>query len=618
MSPPLIALVGSPNSGKTTLFNALTGLRGKVGNYPGVTVDRKEGFVSTPLGAVEVVDLPGLYSLEPLSEDERISSRVLRGEIPGEAPPDGIVVVADATSLERSLPFVAEVIGLGRPVLLALTMVDELKARGGSVDLFRLQKALGIPVIGVVGTRGLGMGDLKEKLSSPSSWGTPLPVADPSTAAWTESVLSQSSRIQPRPSRLTKKLDAFVLHPVLGIVLFLGVMAAFFQTIFTWAVPAMDILAGLLDLAADGVLRTLPQVWYADLLANGVIRGVGAVVAFLPQLALLFGILFLMEASGYMARAAFVIDRVMGAAGLEGRCFLSLLSSHACAVPGILSARAIPSRNIRLATILASPLATCSARLPVYTLLISAFIPPEKILGPFTLQGFTLMGLYLLGGVSAVLVAALLRRGPLKGSSLPFYLELPPYRAPSLWSGVVQVWGRIALFLRRAGTVILAGSVILWCLLHFPGDAPEGLDGAARNRHIIENSLAADMGRALEPLTAPLGFDWRINVGLIGAFGARELMISTLGQVYALEDGGEGSLRSRLGRALHGPDGAQSALDFPSALALLVFFAYALLCLSTLAVMRRETGGWGWPALSFFGLLALAWGLAALTRVVAS
>ena len=612
-----VALVGSPNSGKTTLFNSLTGMSARVGNYPGVTVERKSGDLLPRSSGVEILDTPGLYSLQPLSEDEHIACKVLRGDFPGEQPIDGVALVADATAIENTLPLLAEILALGLPTVLILTMVDELKARGGAIDLFRLQKEIGVPVVGVVGTKGLGLGALRDALV-----GLPgIPPASPQKNRgldWEKSVLLNASRIRPHQSKLTQAVDSFLLHPFWGVLFFFGVMAFFFQSIFTWAAPAMDYLDVLIATAANSVTANLPAAWYSSLLADGVIRGVGAVLIFIPQLVILFGILFLMEATGYMARAAFLADRVMGAFGLEGRSFVALLSSHACAVPGILATRTIPSKQTRLATIMASPLATCSARLPVYTLVIGAFIPATTILGPFSLQGFTLMGLYLIGSGSALLVASALRKGPLQGSALSFYLELPPYRAPSIWSGIVHVGERVRTFLRRAGTVILAGSVALWCLLHFPNKAPKDLAGLQREQYVLENSYAAGMGKALEPLTAPLGFDWKINVGIIGAFGARELIISTMGQVYALEGATENAQRIQLRDTLRGSSSRVGALDTPSAIALLVFFAYALLCLSTLAVMRRETGGWGWPAASFFGLLGVAWLLAALARAAFS
>ena len=606
-----VALVGCPNSGKTTLFNALTGLRAKTGNYPGVTVDRREGLARVPGGSVRVIDLPGLYSLHTISEDEAVTVRVLRGELLGQ-PPDALVIVADATTLERSLPVIAEFLQLGLPTCLALTMIDELKARGGDTDLHRLQRVLGVPVVGVVGHRGIGLAALRARLAECARWpqASDLPPDDRAARCrWADQVLQRCARRAPAPSALTRRLDAVLLHPLLGPLIFLAFIALFFQAIFTWAQPAMDFLSGLLDAAADGLLTALPPGVLASLLADGVVRGVGAVVAFLPQIVLLFLVIFFLEACGYLARAAFVIDRVMGLVGLEGRCFIALLSSYACAVPGILAARTIPSPRDRLATILAAPFMTCSARLPVYALLIGAFIPGARVFGPFTAQGLTLLGLYFLGSASALLAAAVLKRGVLRGATLPFYLELPPYRFPSLRVVLVQVWRRVLLFLRRAGTIILAVAVLLWALLNFPrADAAPAATPQEQRRQTIEHSYGAQLGRALEPLFAPLGFDWRVCVGLIGAQAAREVMVTTMAQVYAAE-AADADDSAPLARVLTTPDPRTGTppLSRAAALALMAYFVYSLQCVSTLAVMRRETGGWKWPAAAFTYSFALAW-----------
>ncbi|MEZ5965922.1 MAG: ferrous iron transporter B [Planctomycetota bacterium] len=629
-----VALVGSPNCGKSTLFNALTGLRAKTGNYPGVTVDRRVGRVQVPGRAVDVIDLPGLYSLHAVADDEVVALRVLRGELAGERPVDATVFVADATTLARSLPLLAEVLELGLPTLVVLTMVDELKARGGELDLFQLQRALGVQVLGVVGNRGLGLDDLRIKLAEPERWKRPQTSEDVMVGpedvasaaarfAWADRVLGAATRRSPRPHLLTRRLDSVLLHPVLGLVVFLLFCAGFFQAIFSWAAPLMDAMSAGMEGAADWLAATLPPGWATDLLANGIVRGVGAVVVFVPQIAILFAMILLCEASGYMARAAFVVDRAMGWFGLEGRCFIALLSSYACAVPGILATRSIPSPRHRLATILVAPFATCSARLPVYALLITAVIPPTPILGWFTLQGLTLFGLYVLGGVTAVVFAALFQRGLRRGQSLPFYLELPPYRWPSLRSIALQTWRRVLSFLRDAGTVILAGSVVLWFLLNFPRtEVPAGSRPAERQRIILEQSYAADVGRALAPVFAPMGFDWRINVGLVGSFAARELMVSTLAQVYAYNadpDDEDGTTRG-LAELLRTPDPStgKPPLSVPSAFALMAFTMYALLCLSTVAAVKRETGGYKWPVFMVAYMFALAWVAGFVTYRLAS
>ena len=623
--PGRIAILGAPNSGKTTLFNALTGHRAKAGNYPGVTVDRREGDLQRRFGAddVRLVDLPGVYSLEPQSEDETVAVRVLEGGF-GEAPPDGVVVVVDATTIERGLPLLAEAAGLGLPVCVALTMIDELKARHGQIDTEELQQELGVPVVGVVGNRGLGIDDLGALVSSPWDW-TPGPGllhgAEAKTPedrfGWAREVLGACRRQAPEPNRWTRRLDRFLLHPAIGSAVFLAFVAFFFQAIFTWATPAMDFLSGLMDGLADQILATLPDTALTRLLADGVIRGVGAVIVFLPQIVLLFTVILFLEACGYMARAAFVVDRVMGWVGLEGRCFIALLSSYACAVPGIMATRTIPSPRDRLTTILVAPFATCSARLPVYILLIAAFIPADPVLGPFTWQGLTLTGLYFLGTGAALLSAAVFKRGLLRGATLPFYLELPPYRLPRPSDIALGVWDRAKLFLRRAGTIILAASVVLWFLLNLPRrPADPQLSVTENQRAVLEGSYAASAGRLLEPVFAPMDFDWRINVGLVASQAAREVMVATLAQIYAHEgEDGEG-----LGVLLagSGEGGAPPLLSRPSALALLVYFAFAMQCMSTLAVIRRETGGWRWPAFTFAYMNGLAWLSAWLTFVLAS
>ena len=609
-----IAILGAPNSGKTTLFNALTGHRAKAGNYPGVTVDRREGGLQGRFTeeSIRLIDLPGVYSLEPQSEDEAVAVRVLRGEF-GEPPPDGMLVVLDATTIERALPLVAEAASLSLPLCVALTMIDELKARHGEIDVTALEAELGVPVLGVVGNRGLGIDDLGALLASSGDW-TPSPALREAAAAdtpeerfdWTYGVLERCRRETPRPDRWTRRLDRFLLHPVLGPAVFLTFVALFFQAIFTWATPAMDLLSGLMDGLAARLLTALPDTLLTRLLADGVIRGVGAVIVFLPQIVLLFTVILFLEACGYMARAAFVVDRLMGWVGLEGRCFLALLSSYACAVPGIMATRTIPSERDRLTTILVAPFATCSARLPVYTLLIAAFIPADPVFGPFTWQGLTLGGLYLLGTAAALVSAAVLKRGLRRGASLPFYLELPPFRLPRPSDIALGVWDRARMFLRRAGTIILGVSIVLWFLLNLPRrDADPQLSDAANQQAILEGSYGASVGRFLEPVFAPMDFDWRINVGLVASQAAREVMVATLAQIYAHEgEDGEG-----LGGVLAGGGerGGAPLLSRASALALLVYFAFAMQCMSTLAVIRRETGKWRWPAFTFVYMTGLGW-----------
>jgi ferrous iron transport protein B len=606
--PLRLGLVGSPNSGKTTLFNALTGLRARVGNYPGVTVERREGIASFGERRAIVVDLPGTYSLDPISPDEEVVIRVLDGEL--SEPPDALVMVADACTLERSLLVMAQLLRRDLPACLVVTMLDELQARGGVLDLARLEAALGVPVLGVVGHRGIGLDRLRALLSRPEAWSRP-PIPPPEGAedrsAWAESVLAAVVHRRPGGNTVTDAVDRVLLHPVAGTLLFALVMVTFFQLIFAWATPAMDAIDAGIGWSADAARAALPPSILTDFVADGLIAGVGSVVIFLPQIILLFTLLYLLEDVGYMARAAFVIDRVMGRIGLEGRSFVSLLSSYACAVPGIMATRTIPAPGDRLATILVAPLMTCSARLPVYALLIGAFVPATPVLGPLGLQGLVLLGLYLLGAVSALLVAALLKRTLLRGESLPFYMELPSYRRPPFSLVASQVWGSASAFLRRAGTIILAVSIVLWGLLTFPRvEAPAGLSEAEARRYALEQSLAGRAGHAIEPLIAPLGFDWKIGVGLLASLAAREVIVATLAQIYAASDE-ETSLRAAV-RADVDPRTGEKVFTPATVAALLVFFVFALQCMSTLAVMRRETNSWRWPAFAFGYLLALAYG----------
>ena len=605
--PLRLGLIGSPNSGKTTLFNALTGLRARVGNYPGVTVERREGTVSLGARSAVVVDLPGTYSLDALSPDEEVVGRVLAGEL---APrPDALVLVADACSLERSLLVVAQALRRGLPTCLVLTMTDELRARGGELDLPHLERALGIPVRGVVGHRGLGVDALRQLLAEPERWSRP-PILPPESAAersaWAESVLANVVRRRPGASRTTDAIDRIVLHPILGTLLFALVMVTFFQLIFAWAQPAMNAIdTGIVELERL-VRAVLPAGLVADFAADGLVAGVGSVVIFLPQIVLLFSLLYLLEDLGYMARAAFVIDRLMGRIGLEGRSFVSLLSAYACAVPAIMATRTIASPRNRLATILVAPLMTCSARLPLYALLIGAFVPAQRVAGPLGLQGLVLLGLYLAGGVAALLVAAVLKKTLLRGEGLPFYMELPPYRVPPLRLLASQVWGSAQAFLRRAGTIILAVSVALWALLSFPrSEAPPDLTPQQAARFALEHSFAGRVGHAIEPAIAPLGFDWKIGVGLLASLAAREVIVATLAQIYAASED-ETGLRAAI-RADQDPRTGRRVFTPATVASLLVFFVFALQCMSTLAVMRRETNSWRWPAFAFGYLLALAW-----------
>lgn len=608
--PLRVALVGSPNAGKTTLFNTLTGSNAHVGNYPGVTVERRSGRLRGSAADIEILDLPGTYALHGETPDEQVVTHVLAGEQAGEPLPDALVVVVDATTLRRGLGLVREALDRGLPTLVVATMIDEVKARGGQFDPMALSRRLGVHVVGVVGHRGVGLDPLRRFLEDPASW--PIAPSAPTGSAaerfeWVDQVCDEIDTDGLRPDSRTDRLDRVLLHPVAGIAVFLGVMIFLFQSIFAWAVPAMDAIDTTFGELGALSRSVLPAGLLTDLWADGIVAGVGSVVIFLPQILILFTALHFLQDVGYMSRAAFVVDRVMGWVGLQGRSFVPLLSCYACAVPGIMAARTIASPRERLATILVAPFMTCSARLPVYTLLIAAFVPATTFAG-LGLQGLVMFGLYLLGALTAFASAALLNRTLLKGSVSVFYMELPPYRMPTFRLIGRQVWESASAFLKRAGTIILIASIVLWGLLTFPS-APldPSLSASQQASADLEASIAGRVGHAIEPAIEPLGFDWKIGVGLLASLAAREVIVSTLAQIYAVSDVEDfDGLRSALKNDIDPETGAR-AFTLPTALSLLVFFVFALQCTSTIAIMARETGSWRWPALAFGYMLGLAW-----------
>ena len=617
-----IALVGSPNAGKTSVFNHLTGMRARTGNYPGVTVARSVGTGrhtgehGTTRFTVE--DLPGSHSLHPVSPDERVVADLLHGQLPGVDAPDALAVVVDATVLERSLSLVAQVLRLDRPTMVVLTMVDELAGRGGHLDIDRLSRALGIPVVGVVASRGKGFDPLRELLAAPQRWSRvpiPPPRDDAEFNAWIASVLTAAQYRAPEADKRSARIDRVLLHPVWGTLTFIAVMFSFFQVIFTVAAPLQDLIEQLFGRLSVLVTDNIPNGAVAGLLGNGVIGGVGAVLVFIPQIVLMFLLISLMENIGYMARAAFLVDRIMAITGLEGRAFVAMLSSVACAVPGIMATRTLPSARDRIATIMAAPLMTCSARLPVYILLIGLLVDPASRWGPVSMQGRPMFALYILGGVAAMLTAWVFKKAVLGGDLLPFYMELPPYRFPSVKSVLLSMWDGARAFLRKAGTIILATSVILWFLLNLPPRTAEiaGMDSVDASAHVVDNSFAAGLGRFIQPLFDPLGFDWRICVGLIGALAAREVFVATMGQIFAAGDPENPIDAIRNAVYTDGPHAGQLIFTAPTVTALLVFVAFALLCMSTVATIRRETNSWRWPAVAWTYMFTLAWvgGLAA-------
>ncbi|MEJ5369236.1 MAG: ferrous iron transport protein B [Bryobacteraceae bacterium] len=594
--PRLVALIGPPNSGKTTLFNRLTGLRQKVANFPGVTVEHHIGKAHLPgHHAVDIIDLPGIYSLNPRSEDEQVTHDVLHGAMPGLRRPDGVILVLDSTNLQRHLPLAAAVLSLRLPTLVVLNMADDLRHRGGAVDTEALANQLGAPVVLVSAATGEGVKSVVQFLTGgiavPRVVELPVLQDVPACRQWARAVTHQARYTHPAPPLWTRRLDAVFLHPFAGPLVFALVVAAVFQSIFNWARPMMDAIQAGVAVSGAWMRTVLPDGWLESLVVDGAWSGVGAVIVFLPQILLLFLFIAVLEDSGYLARAALIADRTMARVGLQGKSFIPLLSAYACAVPAIMATRTIENKRDRIATILIAPFMTCSARLPVYTLIIAAFIPERPFLGPFLgTRAAALLGLYLLGFLAAIGTAKLLKSSVLRSDRAPFILEMPPYRMPTLASVGLRLWDRALAFLKRAGTVILGVSVLLWILASVPASRGEPPP--------IDQSLAGTLGRAIEPVIAPLGFNWKIGIGLITSLAAREVIVGTLGTIYGMDpDHNSAGLQAAL----------QQELSFGGAVALLVFFAFAMQCMSTLAVVRRETGGWKWPAIQFLYMGTLAW-----------
>jgi ferrous iron transport protein B len=615
---PRVALIGSPNAGKTSVFNHLTGLRAKTANYPGVTVGLSVGVAKAGDVEVAVQDLPGTYSLDPISPDEQVVADLLAGEIGDAGGPDAIVLVADATTLHRSILLVAHVLRLDLPCLLALSMTDELTARGGGIDVDAFSTALGIPVVAVIANRGVGIDTVRGHLASFAQWQRP-PILPPSdndgVDAWGRSVLDAAGYVAPQQDRRTRGIDAVVLHPVWGTAIFFTVMFCFFQVVFTVAAPLQDRVGQGLGWLGGQVSEHVGNYIVRGLLGQGLIGGVGTVLQFIPQIVLLFLLIALLENVGYMARAAFLMDRVMAATGLEGRAFVAMLSSFACAIPGIMATRTLPSSRDRIATIITAPLMTCSARLPVFTLLVGLLVSPQTRWAALSAQGVAMFALYLGGGSSALIAASVFKSTILRSDLLPFTMELPPYRFPSPKSVLITMWDSAKVFLRKAGTIILATSLLLWVLLNLPAREAETAHMSATDTtaFVMDHSYAADVGKAIGPVFAPLGFDWHINVALLGSFSAREVFVSTLGQVSAATspDDPHEALVSMT------DDDGHLVFTAPTVIALMVYFVFALQCMSTVAVMRRETNSWRWPAFAWCYMFVLAWTMAFAARSIA-
>ncbi len=628
----VIALAGNPNAGKTTLFNALTGLRQKVANYPGVTVERKEGHWAVGDHNALLIDLPGLYSIDATSLDEQIARDVVTGG-DGSAPPDAVVAVVDSTNLERNLYLVTQLIELNVPVVVALTMIDQFEHQKHEIDTEKFARLLSVPAVAIDAKTGRGIDRLAECVAQ----AVDAPHAVPEQLRFSDDA-SQNSRIFSRYNfisevvqesvkhkdleahNFSEKVDRVLTHRLFGLLILVGVLLLVFQTIFSWANVPMDLLEKGFGALGDLTRASLPEGILTDLIVDGVIAGVGGVLVFLPQILLLFLFISILEDSGYMARAAFLLDKLMSRVGLHGKAFLPLMSSFACAIPGIMATRTIENPKDRLATILIAPFMSCSARLPVYTLMIAAFFTGQTVFGFISLGAVLMLAMYSLGIFAAMIVAVILKATLLKTSSPPpFVMELPPYRLPNVRNVLQNMFLRAWLFLKRAGTVILAISIVLWALMYFPKTTPPAIDDApakveSAESYQLKHSYAGTLGHAIEPLIRPLGFDWKIGVGLIASFAAREVLVSTLSIVYnAGKDANEESptLVAAI-RDAKGDDGAPIWTPL-TALTLMVFFVLAMQCMSTVAIVRRETNSWAWTGFMVLYMTGLAYFAAFVT-----
>jgi len=609
-----LTLVGVPNCGKTALFNRLTGSRQKVANYAGVTVERKEGAFTGPLTGrrYRLLDLPGAYSLTPTTLDEAITRDCLLGRLAGEPPPEMVICVVDATNLRLNLRLALELRELGIPMIVALNMSDLARDRGFRLDRERLESELGVPVVETVAIREGGERALLERLERLP------PATAPGRREWHEPTFEQIQQTQrevrrmlhdagyqePARRRALRRLDALVMHPLAGPLILAALLFFVFQAVFSWAVAPMELVDAGVSWVGEQLHAALPDGALRSLLVDGVVSGAGSVLVFLPQILILFFFILVLEDSGYLPRAAYLLDRMMGSVGLSGRAFIPLLSSFACAVPGIMATRTIPNVRDRLATIMIAPLMTCSARLPVYALIIAAFIP-NRAVGAFNLQGLVLFALYVAGIVAAMAVAYALKRTALRSSYHPLLLELPEYKLPDPRNLLLGLWERAKVFLQRVGTIILALMIVLWFLSSFPAP-PEGATGPA-----IQYSLAGTIGRALEYVFAPLGFNWQISHALVPGLAAREVAVGALGTVYSLSSGGDdvaATLVPMIARTW----------SLATALSLLAWYVFAPQCLSTLVVVKRETNSWRYPLLMAGYLFALAYLAAFVTYRVAS
>jgi len=602
---PLVAVAGSPNAGKSALFNALTGARQKVGNYPGVTVERHSGRLLLADGRpVEMVDLPGAYSLEPASPDEAVTRDVLLGKQKGERQPDALIIVVDSSNLDNHLRFALQLIELGLPTIVALNMIDLAKRDGLELDSRKLAEELGVPVVETVAVRKRGIPDLQialdDMLSAPRCGVHEHAPSDLVRLQRRAREIATASVISETPvRRWTHRLDSILLHPIIGPIILAAIMFVMFQAVFAWSATPMDWIAQAVASLSAVVTNALPPGLLRSLIVDGAIAGVGAVVTFLPQILILFFFILLLEGTGYMVRAAFLMDKLMHGAGLSGRAFIPLLSSFACAVPGIMATRTIDDPKDRLTTILVAPLMTCSARLPVYTLIIAAFIPNRTVALGIGLQGLVMFGLYICGITGALLAALVLRRGVLKGRGGGFMMELPKYQWPPLKDVLLGLLQRAQIFLKRAGTIILGTTIILWALASIPQAGP--------GQKQSEVSIAGHIADGIEAVVRPIGFNHQIALALLPAMAAREVAVSAIATVYSLDAGDNAAGNKPLVESL------RHSWPLPTALAFLAWFVFAPQCISTIAVTRRETNGWKWPLFMVSYLFILAYAAAGLT-----
>ncbi len=611
-----VLLAGCPNSGKSSLFNTLTGSKQKIGNYPGVTIERKSGTITSSCGTdIEVIDLPGSYSLHPKSIDEEIAFKILN-EDPSSSKSQLIVAVADATNMERTLSLVLELQTLGKPIIMALNMMDLAISRGIKIDIAKLSRELSVPVVSTVAIKKNGVSSLLTHINNFIGEQTTRSQAKPSKTPLLKNAADRFIEIdrilsicQSKPNMAdlwTHRIDRVLLHPVFGGPILFLLLLVMFQAVFSWAELPMVFIEDIVAATGSMVSSLLPNGWVQSLIVDGIIAGVGSVLVFLPQILILFLFILILESSGYMMRAAFIMDRIMASIGLQGRSFVPLLSSFACAIPGIMATRTIKDPKERLVTILIAPLMTCSARLPVYVLLISAFIPDQTVMGFLNLQGLTMFGLFIFAIFSAIVVAFAMRKTVLHSQASSFLVELPSYKIPNFKNVFLGLYIKAKVFLKKAGTLIMAVSIILWVLASFP-KPPEGATDAP-----ITYSYAGKIGKSIEPLVAPIGFDWRIATGLVPGFAAREVMVGALATVFSVEAEGEDEEIENLSGHL------RSAWPLATGLSLLVWYIFSPQCLATFVVARKETNGWRWPIIMFTYMLTLAYLSSWLTYQITS